>query len=150
MASPKGRAATPRVFRAASALAMAASFSRCCARLMFLVLLSNALLLGFAIPRRAVDADVEDRTTPEGWEKELLGEGFGEGLRRALRLGAQIFLRDGLEGCSVVSMGVHHVDHQQELVGDLVGKGMDVPHLIGELAPQGILVVSGGVSEAER
>ena len=68
--------------------------------MMFLVLLSNALLLGFAIPRRAVDADVEDRATSEGWEKELLGEGFGEGLRRALRLGAWIFLQDDLEGHS--------------------------------------------------
>ena len=62
------------------------------------VLLSNALLLGFAIPRRAVDADVEDHTTPKGWKEKLLGEGFGEGLHRALRLGAWIFLRDGLEG----------------------------------------------------
>ena len=52
------------------------------------VLMSDAFLLSFTIPRRAVDADVEDRTTPEGWEKELLGEGFGEGLRRALRLRA--------------------------------------------------------------
>ena len=56
------------------------------------VLLSNALLLGFAIPWRAIDANVEDRTTSEGWEKELLGEGFGKGLRRDLRLGAWIFL----------------------------------------------------------
>ena len=63
-----------------------------------LVLPSNALLLGFAIPRRAVDADVEDRATPEGWKEELLEEGFGEGLRRALRLGAQSFFQDGLEG----------------------------------------------------
>ena len=64
------------------------------------VLPSNALFLGFAIPRRAIDADVEDRATPEGWEKELLEEGFGEGLRRALRLRAWIFLQDGLEGHS--------------------------------------------------
>ena len=62
------------------------------------VLLSNALLLGFAIPKRAVDADVEDRTTPEGWKEELLGEGFGEGLRRALRLEARSFFQDVLEG----------------------------------------------------
>ena len=54
------------------------------------VLTSNAFLLGFAISRRAIDTDVEDRTTPEGWEKELLGEAFGEGLRRALRLGARM------------------------------------------------------------
>jgi len=65
-----------------------------------LVLPSNALLLGFTIPRRDVEADVEDRATPEGWEEKLIGEGFGEGLRRALRLGARIFLRDGLEGYS--------------------------------------------------
>ena len=52
------------------------------------VLPSNALLLGFAVLRRAIDANVEDRTTLEGWEEKLIGEGFGEGLRRALRLGA--------------------------------------------------------------
>ena len=63
-----------------------------------LVLLSNALLLGFAVPRRAVDADVEDCTTPEGWEEKLIGEGFGEGLRRALRLEARSFFRDRLGG----------------------------------------------------
>ena len=51
-----------------------------------LVLTSDTFLLGFTVPRRAVDADVEDRATPEGWEKELLGEGFGEGLCRALGL----------------------------------------------------------------
>ena len=60
--------------------------------------MSDTFLIGFAILRRAVNADVEDRATLEGWEKELLGEGFGEGLRRALRLGAWVFLRDGLEG----------------------------------------------------
>jgi len=56
------------------------------------------LHLGFAVSRRAVDVDVEDRATPEGWEKELLDEGFGEGLCRALRLEAWVFLWDGLEG----------------------------------------------------
>jgi hypothetical protein len=50
------------------------------------------MFLGFTISRRAIDADVDDRTTSKGWEKELLSEGFGEGLRRAMRLGAQIFL----------------------------------------------------------
>ena len=58
---------------------------------------SGAFLIGFAVPRRAVDADVEDCTTPKGWEEKLIGEGFGEGLRRALRLGARSFFRDGLE-----------------------------------------------------
>ena len=65
-----------------------------------LVLTSDMFLLGFAVLRRAVNADIEDRTTPEGWKEEFLGEGFGKGLRRALRLGAWIFLRDGLEGRS--------------------------------------------------
>ena len=64
------------------------------------VLMSDAFLLGFAILRRAVYADVENCATPEGWEKELLDECFGEGLHRALRLRAQIFLQDGLEGRS--------------------------------------------------
>jgi hypothetical protein len=63
-----------------------------------MVLSSNVLLLGFVVPRRAIDADVEDRTTPEGWKEELLKEGFGKGLHRALRLGAQSFFWDGLEG----------------------------------------------------
>ena len=44
------------------------------------ILTSNAFLLGFTIPRRAVDADVEDRTTLEGWKEELLEEGFGVGV----------------------------------------------------------------------
>ena len=61
------------------------------------VLPSNALLLGFAVPRRAVDADVEDCTTPEGWKEKLIRVGFGKGLRRALRLGARSFFQDGLE-----------------------------------------------------
>ena len=55
------------------------------------VLPSTALLLGFAVSRRVVDADVEDRTTPKGWEEKLIGEGFGEGLHRALRLRARSF-----------------------------------------------------------
>ena len=62
-----------------------------------MVLPSSALFLGFAVPRRAVDADVEDRATPERWEEKLIGEGFSEGLRRALRLGARSFFWDGLE-----------------------------------------------------
>ena len=55
------------------------------------VLPSNALLLGFAVLRRAVDADVEDRPTSKGWKEKLIGEGFGEGLRRALGRGARSF-----------------------------------------------------------
>ena len=61
------------------------------------VLPSNVLLLGFTVLRRAVDADIEDRTTLEGWKEKLIREGFGEGLHRALRLRARSFFRDGLE-----------------------------------------------------
>jgi len=57
-----------------------------------LVLTSGTFLLGFAIMRRAIDTDEEDRATPKGWKKELLDEGFSEGLRRALRFRAWIFL----------------------------------------------------------
>ena len=99
------------------------------------VLLSDAFLLGLAIPRGAVDADVEDHTAPERRERELLGDGFGEGLRGALGLGAQILLRDGLEGRSGASADVEHVDGRRRLVGDLVGERMDVSHLVGEFAP---------------
>ena len=86
---------------------------------------------------------------PEGWKKELLGEGFGEGLHGALGFGVWILLYDGLEGCSGASAGMQHVDHRWELIGDLVGERMDIPHLVGEFAPQGVLVCSGGVGEPE-
>ena len=56
-----------------------------------LVLTSGAFLLGFTVSRGAVDADVEDCATTEWRERKLLGEGFSEGLRRALRLGAWSF-----------------------------------------------------------
>ena len=65
----------------------------------------------------------------------MLGEGFGEGLRRALRLGVWILLWDGLEGRSRASADVEHVDGQRRLVGDLVGERIDVSHLVGEFAP---------------
>jgi len=72
--------------------------------------MSSAFLLGLTILRGVVDADVEDRATPESWERKLVGEGFGEGLRRALGLGVWILLRDGLEGRSRASVDVEHVD----------------------------------------
>ena len=56
------------------------------------VFTSGAFFIGFAVPRGAVDADVEDRTTPERRERGLLGEGFGEGLRGALGSRVRIFL----------------------------------------------------------
>ena len=83
------------------------------------------------------------------WEGDLLGEGFGVGLRGALGFRVWILLQDGLEGCSGTSAGVQHVDHRRELIGDLVGERMDIPHLVGEFAPQGVLVCSGGVGEPE-
>ena len=51
------------------------------------ILTSGAFLLGLTVPRGAIDADVEDRATLEKRERKLLGEGFGEGLHRALGLG---------------------------------------------------------------
>ena len=95
------------------------------------VLTSGAFLLGLAVPRGAVDADVKDGATPERRERKLLGEGFGEGLRRALGLGARILLQDGLEGRSRASADVEHVDGRRRLVSER----MDVSHLIGEFAP---------------
>ena len=65
----------------------------------------------------------------------MLGEGFGEGLHRALGLGVRILLRDGLEGRSRASADMEHVDGRRRLVGDLVGERMDVSHLVGEFAP---------------
>ena len=65
----------------------------------------------------------------------MLGEGFSEGLHRALGLRVRILLRDGLEGRSRASANVEHVDGWRRLVGDLVGERMDISHLVGEFAP---------------
>ena len=56
------------------------------------VFMSGAFLIGFTVPRGAVDADVEDRATPERRERGLLGERFSEGLRGALGFRVWIFL----------------------------------------------------------
>ena len=82
------------------------------------VLTSGAFLIGLAIPRRAVDANVEDHATPERWERGLLGEGFDEGLRGALGFRVRIFIQDGLEGCSGTSTGVQHVNRRWKLVSE--------------------------------
>ena len=111
------------------------------------VFTSGAFLIGFTIPRGAVDADVEDRATSERRERGLLGEGFGEGLHGALRFRVRTFLQDGLEGCSRASAGMQHVDRRWKLVGDLVGERMDIPHLVSESGPQGVLVHGGDVGE---
>ena len=73
------------------------------------VLTSGAFLLGLAVLREAVNANVEDHATPERRERKLLGEGFDEGLHRALGLEAQILLQDGLEGCFEASADMEHV-----------------------------------------
>ena len=100
-----------------------------------LVLASGVFLLSFAIPWGAIDADVEDCAATEQRERKLLGEGFGEGLRRALGLRVRILLRDGLEGRSGASADVEHVDGRRRLVGDLVGGRMDISNLVSESAP---------------
>ena len=79
----------------------------------------------------------------------MLGEGFGEGLRRALGLRVRILLRDGLEGRSGASDDVEHVDGRRRLVSDLVSERMDVSHLVAEFAPQGTLLGSDDVGEPE-
>ena len=99
------------------------------------VLASGTFLLGFTVPRGAVDADVEDCTATKQRERKLLSEGFGEGLHRALRLEVQIFLRDGLEGRSGASADVEHVDGQRRLVDDLVSERVDISNLVGKPAP---------------
>ena len=71
-----------------------------------LVLTSSTFLLGFTIPRRATDTDIEDCTATKRRERKLLGGGFGESLHRALGLGVWILLQDGLEGCSGTSADV--------------------------------------------
>ena len=109
----------------------------------------GAILLGFPFPRGAVDADVEDCTSTEGRERRLFDGGFGDSLRRDLGLGVWILLQDGLEGCSRASADVQHVNGRQRLVGDLVGRRLDISNLVGKLAPYGILVGGGDVGEPE-
>ena len=57
--------------------------------------------------------------------------GFVDSLRRALGLGAWVFLQDGVEGCFGASADVQHVDSRRELVDERI----DVSHLVGEFAP---------------
>ena len=63
------------------------------------------------------------------------GDGFGESLRRALRLGVWIFLQDGVEGCFGTSTDLQHIHSRRELVGDRVDERIDVSHLVDEFAP---------------
>ena len=82
---------------------------------------SCAVLIGFSIPWRVVDADIKDPVSSEGWERRLDGDGFGDSLYRVLGLRVWILLWDGLEGCFGASADVQHIDSRRELVGDLVG-----------------------------
>ena len=97
--------------------------------------MSYAVLVGFPIPWRAIDANIKNPASSEGRERRLYGGGFGDSLRRALGLGVWIFLQDGLEGCFGASIDVQHVDSRRELVGDLVGERMDVSILVNKFAP---------------
>ena len=97
--------------------------------------MSGMVLIDFPIPWGAIDADIENSASTKGWERRLYGSGFGDSLHRALGLGVQILLRDGLEGCSRTSADVQHVDGRWELVGDLVGERMDISNLVSEFAP---------------
>ena len=47
---------------------------------------SGAVLVGLSIPWRAVDANVKNPTSSEGWERRLDGGGFGDSLHGALGL----------------------------------------------------------------
>jgi len=53
---------------------------------------SCAVLIGFSIPWRVVDADIKNSASTEGWKTRLDGSGFGDNLRRALGLRVWIFL----------------------------------------------------------
>ena len=53
--------------------------------------MSGTVLIGFSIPRRAIDADIKYPTSTEGWKRRLDGGGFGDNLRRALGLNVKIF-----------------------------------------------------------
>ena len=54
--------------------------------------MSDAVLIGFSIPWRAVDADVKDPTSLDRWERRLDDGGFDDSLCGALGLRVWIFL----------------------------------------------------------
>ena len=53
---------------------------------------SGAVLVGFPIPWGAVDADIENPASPEGWERRLNDGGFGDSLHGALGLRVWVLL----------------------------------------------------------
>ena len=54
--------------------------------------MSGVVLVGVPVSWGAVNADIKNSTSTEGWEKRLYGSGFGDSLCRALGLKVWIFL----------------------------------------------------------
>ena len=96
---------------------------------------SCAILIGFSILWRAIDADIKNPASSEGWKRRLDGGGFGDNLYRALGLRVWIFLQHGVEGFFGTLADLHHIDNRRELVGDRVGERIDVSNLVGEFVP---------------
>ena len=92
--------------------------------------MSSVVLLGFPIPWGAIDADIENSASMEGWERRLYDGGFSNSLRRALGLRVWIFLQDGVEGFFGTLADLQHIDSRRELVGDQVGERIDVSNLV--------------------
>ena len=59
---------------------------------------SYMVLISFSIPWRAIDAEIKNPTSSEGWKRRLDDGGFDDNLRRALGLRVWIFLQDGVVG----------------------------------------------------
>ena len=106
---------------------------------------SYAVLIGFSIPRRAVDADIKNPTSSEGWKRRLDGSGFGDNLHRALGLRVWIFLQDGVEGFFGTLADLQHIDSRRGLVDDRVSERVDVSNLVGKFVPYGILMDGGRI-----
>ena len=96
---------------------------------------SYAILIGFSIPWRAIDADIKNPASTEGWKRRLDGSSFDDNLRRALGLRVWIFLQDGVEGFFGTLADLQHIDNRRELVGDRVGERIDVSNLVDEIIP---------------
>ena len=60
------------------------------------------------------------------------GDDFGDNLCRALGLRVWIFLQNGVEGFFGMLADLQHVDSWRELIGDRVGKRIDVSNLVIE------------------
>ena len=96
---------------------------------------SYDVIISFSILWRAVDADIKNPTSMEGWKRRLDGGSFSDNLCRALGLRVWIFLWDGVEGFFGTLADLQHVDSRRELVGDRVGDRIDVSHLVDKSIP---------------